>query len=553
MALPVGSTQKTIGFDDDMQPFSGDDITQALLPKPSPPPSVVRSWISRHRQDLVAIICLQAVIFGGAAMFWAFMGYKPASDGETDNLAWTYFNCVYFVVQILCAIGYGDFSPASLPVAAQVIFPFFSYVALGVSWVALQSIPDFAESLLKGFLRRCCKMEGEIRWLGIKTKIVLAATIQLTAVLLGALVFSYLEQWDYHDSVYYVIVTITTIGYGDFVPVTYGGRSFFIFFALFTMGGFFWYFELAADYVIQQAREKRLQAVAGTPGCGKGVRYWLNRNKRWIFALLFFFIFVAVGGLISFIVEGGAFIDYNPLVEPPPVLPNQTFAWTYGSSMYACLQIITAVNYADFIPVTYGGKIFVCVYALVGLLVFTLCVAEIAAHMIATGATVFVIRLRKGGTGVVRRRGQPRAAAQSPPIIVGPMTRSQRLYRWAGTELGRTVTLAIAYGVWCMVCAGLFTAVEIAAGNADFFYGPTLFWSFQCVTTGGFGVPTLGQYPTTVVARFIWVPYVFVGLFLVTAMLTAAGELAESLVEKAATKLTGQAPYDAQAIGTIGL
>ena len=37
-------------------------------------------------------------------------------------------------------------------------------------------------------------------------------------VIMPSLVYSYLEDWSYLNSLYHTIVTVTTIGFGDFVP-----------------------------------------------------------------------------------------------------------------------------------------------------------------------------------------------------------------------------------------------------------------------------------------------------------------------------------------------
>lgn len=47
----------------------------------------------------------------------------------------------------------------------------------------------------------------------------------LCYLLLGALVFSRIEGWDYLDSVYWADVTILTVGFGDLAPSTHLGRA----------------------------------------------------------------------------------------------------------------------------------------------------------------------------------------------------------------------------------------------------------------------------------------------------------------------------------------
>jgi len=42
----------------------------------------------------------------------------------------------------------------------------------------------------------------------------------VTALLAGAVIFSYLEGWHFIDALYFVSMTATTVGYGDFTPTT---------------------------------------------------------------------------------------------------------------------------------------------------------------------------------------------------------------------------------------------------------------------------------------------------------------------------------------------
>ena len=39
-------------------------------------------------------------------------------------------------------------------------------------------------------------------------------------VMIGVILFRWLEGWSWIDSFYFVIITLTTIGYGDFTPST---------------------------------------------------------------------------------------------------------------------------------------------------------------------------------------------------------------------------------------------------------------------------------------------------------------------------------------------
>lgn len=37
-------------------------------------------------------------------------------------------------------------------------------------------------------------------------------------ILIGAMLFYWLEGWSWIDAIYFVVITLTTIGYGDFTP-----------------------------------------------------------------------------------------------------------------------------------------------------------------------------------------------------------------------------------------------------------------------------------------------------------------------------------------------
>ena len=53
-----------------------------------------------------------------------------------------------------------------------------------------------------------------------------------TTLLAGVLVYGFLEKWSVSDSLYFMVVTATTVGYGDLSPVTRLGRIFTCAYAL---------------------------------------------------------------------------------------------------------------------------------------------------------------------------------------------------------------------------------------------------------------------------------------------------------------------------------
>jgi potassium channel subfamily K len=60
----------------------------------------------------------------------------------------------------------------------------------------------------------------------------LQSILLLIYLLLGAYMFSEIESWNYLDTVYWTVVTLFTVGFGDYHPVTDLGRAILIPFSL---------------------------------------------------------------------------------------------------------------------------------------------------------------------------------------------------------------------------------------------------------------------------------------------------------------------------------
>jgi voltage-gated potassium channel Kch len=55
-------------------------------------------------------------------------------------------------------------------------------------------------------------------------------------IITGTLVYHFVEGWSYIDSLYFSVVTLTTIGYGDFAPQTDEGKLFTILYIVIGIG-----------------------------------------------------------------------------------------------------------------------------------------------------------------------------------------------------------------------------------------------------------------------------------------------------------------------------
>lgn len=96
--------------------------------------------------------------------------------------------------------------------------------------------------------------------LGIRTALrddrVKGILVFTAALIFWASVFyRFVEGWSWVDSVYFSVVTISTVGFGDFSPETGAGKIFTIFYILVGLGVFVTAVTTIADSILSQDGE----------------------------------------------------------------------------------------------------------------------------------------------------------------------------------------------------------------------------------------------------------------------------------------------------------
>ena len=71
-------------------------------------------------------------------------------------------------------------------------------------------------------------------------------------ILVGAYAYSNVEGWNGLDSLYFVVVTVTTIGYGDLVPQTNAGKIFTMFFSFIGISAAFYFVSIIGATVFKE-------------------------------------------------------------------------------------------------------------------------------------------------------------------------------------------------------------------------------------------------------------------------------------------------------------
>jgi hypothetical protein len=135
--------------------------------------------------------------------------------------------------------------------------------------------------------------------------------------IIGVGYYSTVEGWSYTNSIYFITVSVSTVGYGQFVPSTDAARTFTVFFVL---PGIYMMFTLSKA----MARRWLVPLQSRALDCVHGNNRWAPRAKLYFSAVCVATILLI--GLLSF-----------------AVLED----WSAAKSFYWTFQTMSTVGYGD--------------------------------------------------------------------------------------------------------------------------------------------------------------------------------------------------------------
>ncbi len=86
-------------------------------------------------------------------------------------------------------------------------------------------------------------------------RILILATIII--VLIGTVFYHFIENWNWIDSFYFSVITLTTVGYGDFSPQTDIGKLFTVFYIIIGLGLMFSFINTLYQYNVKKVKRKK--------------------------------------------------------------------------------------------------------------------------------------------------------------------------------------------------------------------------------------------------------------------------------------------------------
>uniref|UniRef100_A0A672GG19 Potassium channel, subfamily K, member 4a n=1 Tax=Salarias fasciatus TaxID=181472 RepID=A0A672GG19_SALFA len=163
---------------------------------------------------LTKLSCVQGVFSAVEA------GLDVSSLSANLTTRWDMASAIFFCGTIITTIGFGNLSPHTT--YGQLFCVCYALVGIPMFGILLAGVGDHMGTVLR-------RAVAKIETLFLKRKVRPTTVRVISAVLsilIGCLiflavptvVFQEVEEWTFLESLYFVVITLTTVGFGDFVP-----------------------------------------------------------------------------------------------------------------------------------------------------------------------------------------------------------------------------------------------------------------------------------------------------------------------------------------------
>nr|XP_033503877.1 potassium channel subfamily K member 3a [Epinephelus lanceolatus] len=139
---------------------------------------------------------------------------KPHKAG----VQWKFAGSFYFAITVITTIGYGHAAPSTD--GGKVFCMLYALLGIPLTLVMFQSVGERINTFVRYLLHRLKKCLGMRRTEVSMVNMVTIGFISCMSTLcVGALAFSHFEGWSFFHAYYYCFITLTTIGFGDYVAL----------------------------------------------------------------------------------------------------------------------------------------------------------------------------------------------------------------------------------------------------------------------------------------------------------------------------------------------
>uniref|UniRef100_A0A8C4YY11 Potassium channel subfamily K member n=1 Tax=Gadus morhua TaxID=8049 RepID=A0A8C4YY11_GADMO len=140
------------------------------------------------------------------------------AEPHRAGVQWKFAGSFYFAITVITTIGYGHAAPGTD--AGKAFCMFYAVLGIPLTLVMFQSLGERMNTFVKYLLKRikkCCGMS--VTDVSMENMVTVGFFSCIGTLCVGAAAFSHYEDWSFFQSYYYCFITLTTIGFGDFVAL----------------------------------------------------------------------------------------------------------------------------------------------------------------------------------------------------------------------------------------------------------------------------------------------------------------------------------------------
>ncbi|KAM4803924.1 potassium channel subfamily K member 3 [Urocitellus parryii] len=139
---------------------------------------------------------------------------KPHKAG----VQWRFAGSFYFAITVITTIGYGHAAPSTD--GGKVFCMFYALLGIPLTLVMFQSLGERINTFVRYLLHRAKKGLGMRHAdVSMANMVLIGFFSCISTLCIGAAAFSYYEHWTFFQAYYYCFITLTTIGFGDYVAL----------------------------------------------------------------------------------------------------------------------------------------------------------------------------------------------------------------------------------------------------------------------------------------------------------------------------------------------
>uniref|UniRef100_A0A3Q3FQ34 Potassium channel, subfamily K, member 15 n=1 Tax=Labrus bergylta TaxID=56723 RepID=A0A3Q3FQ34_9LABR len=140
------------------------------------------------------------------------------SEPHRAGRQWKFAGSFYFAITVITTIGYGHAAPRTD--AGKTFCMFYAVLGIPLTLVMFQSLGERINTFVRYLLSRAKQGLGlQVTEVSMGNMVLVGLLSCASTLCIGAAAFSHFEDWTFFNAYYYCFITLTTIGFGDFVAL----------------------------------------------------------------------------------------------------------------------------------------------------------------------------------------------------------------------------------------------------------------------------------------------------------------------------------------------